>query len=361
MFWPWSADPAVTATLEGLRGRVQPETEVMVLDRGLGFAAAVNQAARSRAHADLAIVADACTLPESWLERVHRAAYIDDTVAAATALATGDGRAPFAGFDGDPVLGGKSAVTESGSRSDAGTSAGPVHPRLFTLWPHCAVVRASAIELLGPFEESIAHPMAVLAEFAARALARGLSCALADDVQVDRLGGGLPPCPDAELAKVADLHPWIVAVRAEEDALELGPLRRSLVAARVAGARLSVTVDARALGPTSAGTQTYVAGVVLALARSQRVAVRAVVRDDAPHSVADDFKRAGVEVVTESRAADGLGRTDIAHRPQQAFVPEDLSLLRRVGERVVITHLDLISYRNPAYHDSAEEWQRSAA
>ena len=161
------------------------------------------------------------------------------------------------------------------------------------------------------------------------------------------------------MAKVSALHPWIDAVRAEEDALELGPLRRSLVAMRVAGAPVSVTIDARALGAVAAGTQTYVAGLVQALAaRPASVTVRVVVRDDLAPAAIDELERAGVELVTERQAADGLARTDIAHRPQQVFVPEDLSLLRSLGERVVITHLDLIAYRNPAYHDSRDEWRR---
>src|SRR5205823_4964346 len=72
----------------------------------------------------------------------------------------------------------------------------------------------------------------------------------------------------------------------------------------------------------------------------------------------DELGEAGVEVVLETRVSDELPRSDIAHRPQQAFVPEDLGMLRRLGERVVITHLDLISYRNPSYHESGDEWLR---
>jgi glycosyltransferase involved in cell wall biosynthesis len=71
-----------------------------------------------------------------------------------------------------------------------------------------------------------------------------------------------------------------------------------------------------------------------------------------------ELEAAGVEVLTESEVGDEPVRTAIAHRPQQAFVPEDIRLLRRVGERVVISHLDLIAYRNPTYHASTDEWRR---
>jgi glycosyltransferase involved in cell wall biosynthesis len=350
LFWPWSTDDAAIATRRSLHESAPPEVQVISLDPSLGLARALNEAERANRGADLAIIADACELPEGWLERMRGAACADDTLAAATALPAS--KPLFAGFDGDPVLGAARA------NSTGAAPPQPVHARIFRLWPYCTYIRRSALELLGPFDETLDHPAAVLAEFAARALVRGLSCSLADDVVVRPLEGGLPPCPETEMAKVSVLHPWIEAVRVEEDALELGPLRRSLVAARVAGRQLSVTIDARALGPTPAGTQAYVSGLVLALARSERVAVRAVLRDDVPRPVIEEFERAGVELVMEMQGADGLARTDIAHRPQQAFVPEDLSLLRRLGERVVITHLDLIAYRNPTYHDSRDEWRR---
>jgi glycosyltransferase involved in cell wall biosynthesis len=352
VFWPWTSAEPSAATLRGARESADPAAAVIVADPRDGFARAINEAARTTGRADLAILADACELPDGWLERMQRAAGVDDTVAAATALATGSGVPPFAGFDGDPVL---RALPQE---SDSQASRAPVHPRIFTLWPCCTYIRRTALDLLGPFDETLAHPAAVLAEFAARALSHALACVLADDLLLRRLPGGLAPCPDAERARVAAIHPWIEAVWAEENALELGPLRRSLLAARVSGGPLSVTVDARALGPTTAGTQSYTAGLVLALARSGRATVRALVREGVSPELIGEFKQAGIEIVREADASDGLPRTDIAHRPEQVFVPEDLSLLRKLGERVVITQQDLIAYRDPIYHASHEVWRQ---
>jgi len=360
LFWPWGEGDPATATLRALRANIPADTQVVVLDRARGFAAAVNSAAQGSGKADLALVADACKLPEGWLDRVRAAAYVDDTVAAATALACGPSAPLYRGFDDDPVLGPPApGDPEPGSGGRDQARFPPVRPRVFRLWPHCAYLRRTAFDVIGPFDESLSHPASALDEFSARAVSRGLSAALADDVVARSLPGGLAPCPGHELDRVARRHPWAGAARAEEDALELGPLRRSLVAARVhSHATLSVTIDARALGPMTAGTQTYVAGLILALARSGQAAVRAVVRDGVPEVVIQAFENAGVEVVLEARALEGLPRTDIAHRPQQAFVPEDLRLLRRIGERVLITHLDLIGYRNPSYHASSDEWRR---
>jgi glycosyltransferase involved in cell wall biosynthesis len=349
-FWPWAGE-AETATLDRLRETAPPSAEVIRLDGELGFARALNELAHDSGAADVAVVADAGLLPADWFERLRRAGYADDSVAAATALAAGPGDPPFEGFDCDPVL-------SPGSDAPGDAPAAAVHPRVANLWPQCVYIRRSALGLLGAIDQSLTHPVAGLADLAASALRLGLTCVLADDVLVVRLEGGLPPCPTDQTAAVVRSHPWIEAAWNEMDALELGPLRRSLVAGRVDGRPPSVTVDARAIGPDASGTQTYVAGLVVALACSERGTVRALVRDDARRPALDELERAGVELITETQAADGVARTDIAHRPQQAFVPEDLRLLRSLGERLVITHLDLISYRNPGYHESADEWRR---
>jgi glycosyltransferase involved in cell wall biosynthesis len=363
--WPAGSEDQTACTLRCVLGSVPPGTAVMAprwADRppvgdvialtsppDAGFARMLNAATVASGTADLAIVAGVCELPEGWLQALQTAARADDTVAAASALATGAGDRMFDGFDGDPVF----RVPDS-----AGRVPEALHPRIFSLWAHCACIRRSTIDLLGPLDESLTHPTAALADYGARAVARGLSCVLADDVCVERLADAVSPCPQDQIQAVAGRHPWLDAARAEEGALDLGRLRRSLIAARVAGRQLSVTIDARALGPTASGTQTYVAGLVLALARSGRVAVRAVVRQDASPRLLAEFEQAGTEVVTLGRELAHLKRTDIAHRPQQVFVPEDLGLLRRLGERLVVSHLDLIGYRNPTYHPSPEDWRR---
>jgi glycosyltransferase involved in cell wall biosynthesis len=304
------ADPALR---EEIRAAITPETRLIEADPSDGFAGALNRAAAAAGGADLVIIAGACMLPDGWLERLAQAASLEEAVAGATARIT---------EGGEPAL-----------------LPNPVYPRVSRLSPHCAYIRRSALELLGSFEESLQHPAAVLDEFAARAISRGLVCVLADDVVAAGLAAGIEPCPESEREQVSRLHPWIETVHREEDALEVGPLRRSLVAARVAGrgrgAPLSVTLDARALGRDAGGTQTYVGGLALALAGSGRASVRAVVRDDATPDAIETLSEAGIELV-----------------------PEDLSLLRKLGERVVITHHDLIGYRNAAYHESADEWRR---
>src|SRR5436309_3250685 len=50
-------------------------------------------------------------------------------------------------------------------------------------------------------------------------------------------------------------------------------------------------------------------------------------------------------------------RTDIVHRPYQVSSAEDLDLLPKLGERLVVNQLDLIAFHNPGYFPSFEAWQ----
>jgi glycosyltransferase involved in cell wall biosynthesis len=228
---------------------------------------------------------------------------------------------------------------------------------VLTLSPHCTYIRRSALELIGEFDESLTHPAAALADFAAAALNRGLSCVLADDVWVEPPPDAFPASPEAEMRSVSERHPWLGAARDDEAALDPGPLRRALVSARTARTHATVTIDARALGTGVGGTQTYIESLVLALVRSGRLTVRAVVSGDASDEVIERFAGEGVEIRTYEEAAAGLPRTDVVHRPQQVFTPHDLRLLHLLGDRVVISQLDLIAYRIPAYHASIDAWR----
>jgi glycosyltransferase involved in cell wall biosynthesis len=309
------------------------------------FAAFVNAAAAADRRADVIVIADATRLPETWTEALRRAAYADDTVAAATTLSRSTtGQLP--------------QLPPTGMGEAPPVASPPSRPRAIAPRPHCAWLRRSALDLVAPLDESLqpSHPALVLADFAARALRRGISCTIADDLLLDVSPGGLDSCPSPGWEALWLLHPWLEGAFADEQALQAGPLRRSLVAARAASRGLSVTIDARGLAGVG-GTQTYAGALVLELARSQRLSVRAVVAHDAPSAAMDAFSAAGVQLVSYEHAAAGIALTDIVHRPQQVFTPDDLRLLRMLGERVVISHMDLIAFRVPTYHASLDAWR----
>jgi glycosyltransferase involved in cell wall biosynthesis len=77
--------------------------------------------------------------------------------------------------------------------------------------------------------------------------------------------------------------------------------------------------------------------------------------------VGDELRRSlgtleGLELVFAEEIDEDTPRTSIVHRPYQVFDADDLRFLRQVGERIVITHQDLIAYRNPGYGRWHLEW-----
>lgn len=228
-------------------------------------------------------------------------------------------------------------------------------PRVLVPSSACTLLRRSALELIGGPDTGFTHPDAVLLDLAGRAARLGMSCGLA--VDLGPVADGPGTCPPNELQEAGRRHPWLGGALADETALDRGPLRAALVRRRAELHRMSVTVDARTLTARAGGTETYVAGLVLALARSGSVRVRAVMADDTPAGVVDAFAAAGVERIGYAAAIAGAPRTDLVHRPQQVFTPDDLRLLELLGERIVISQLDLIAYRNPSYHADADTWR----
>ncbi len=98
--------------------------------------------------------------------------------------------------------------------------------------------------------------------------------------------------------------------------------------ARAAVRGLSVTIDGRALTAATGGTQTYIIGLIQALARAGEVKVRVLV----PHDLSERASNAlesvpGVELLAYEQATRDPPRTDVVHRPQQVFTPADLALL----------------------------------
>ncbi len=314
-----------------------------------GASAAVACALQECASADVALLVAGVTVSAGWLERLRGAAVSDSTVASATPLSVGPGAI-------DITLGAEPGPTRAergGGEQDAARVAGAslrTRPRVGTVGPACAYLRRSALELDGRFGEREPLPRA-LADWGERVLARGLVHVAADDVLV----GAAPARADAG-TRVAP-GPDDDAVQSAIAADEKGPLRTALRQALTTLRGLSVTVDARALtGEAAGGTQTYVAGLVNALAREPDVSVRALVAPDFERSMLGEGRAPEVALLHYHEALAEPGLSDVVHRPQQVFTVDDLALLRLVGERIVVSQQDLIAYRNPSYHADLEAW-----
>jgi glycosyltransferase involved in cell wall biosynthesis len=306
-----------------------------------GEVEAVNAVVKTSFPSDVVLVAPGVRLGHRWLERLGAAAASDSIVASATPLCTSKSLGDF---------------DEAASR--IGERALRLYPRIAAIGPGCAYIRRPALELAGGLDESLALAEA-LAQLALRTLALGMVHVAADDVlvatadaPVDGSSGGGVALGGRSVPSARE-----APIQATLDNDERGALRRAVNHARATLRRLSVTIDARALVSTVGGTQTYIIELVLALARLPAVSVRALIPPDLSERAADAFKAAGVELLSYEQAIEGTSLTDVVHRPQQVFTPDDLALLRLVGERVVIGQQDLIAYHNYSYHPDVDSWR----
>jgi len=306
--------------------------------------------------ADVAVLSEPCVVGEGWLEHLREAARADTNTASASALA--DANTALALSDAEhpaPLI--------------EGTPAGSVHPlrpRLSAIVGPCVYLRRDALELVGTLDRALELRWALEIDLAQRCLLAGLAHIAADDVVVHVAGASdaraqpplalyerypyLPTRSDAEGSNV-DAKSTDVAASSV--------LPRALEAARGPRERLSVTIDARSLGAVMTGTQRHIFELAKALAATGALRLRALVSPDtAPVAIAALGALPHTDVLPVTELDADTPRSTIFHRPQQVFQTDDLRLAMRLGERFVLNQLDLIAYRNPAYHADGAAWER---
>jgi glycosyltransferase involved in cell wall biosynthesis len=340
----------------------------LVLESGTP-AQAVNAAIQMSFPSDVVLVVPGIHVAAGWLKGLHAAALSDSTIASATPLSLGPGGGTLKLLDGEsghsarsirPEIG--SAATEHHWETDEGIDGAALRirqgaltlrPRIATIGPGCAYIRRAALALAGPLNESQGLDEA-LAGLAARSTSLGMIHVVADDVLV----GGPAELQSSRGASAAPSERRESYLQETIASDEQGPLRRSINRGRAALHGLSVTIDGRALNATVGGTQTYIIELILALGRRDDVSVRVVVPPDLSERANDALVSVpDVELLTYEHAVDGAAVTDVVHRPQQVFTPHDLTLLRLVGERIVIGQQDLVAFHNHSYHPDGDAWR----
>lgn len=343
----------------------------------LGFPGNVNGAFAAAAPADVIILNSDCLVADGWVQGLRAAAYSDSTVATATTL-TNHGSVVSVPYRGRPLR----DLPKDWSFDDAAAAVRlasfRARPRLPTCVGHCVYVRRSAIELVGDFDLAFSPGYGEEVDFSQRCLRSGLCHVVADEVLVFHHGGaslvrgehaasGSLVASGPQASPIQRQHEQMLAARYPyyHDAVRAlerdggGPLARSVSAARRALKGLSVTIDARALTGAMTGTQLHVLELIGALARTGQARVQVIVAPDL-----GDYAASVLGALPEVRrvvAPSGALRiaiqpADVVHRPCQVATPADLTLLASAGERLVITHQDLISYHNPSYFSSYRDW-----
>jgi glycosyltransferase involved in cell wall biosynthesis len=345
------ADPALAQFLSEL----DPRFLLVQLEDSPGEVALANAALDAAGKADCVLLASHAVVFDGWLERLGDAGRSDTTIATASALGNNAGLVSVPGpFEPLPADVGLERLA-----ADIAAASPRAVPRVPTADGHAVWISRAALELAGPLDASLVRLRSAVIDFAQRCLLHGLVNVVADDVFVPSLmpelsakGGALSLGEDTDL--VERRYPYL---RQALEGPQSPPYSRSLSAARRALGKLSVTIDARILRGSISGPQAETLELIEALAKAGHVQVRvlldpAVGRD----ALAALDRMPSVERLYPNDVGPALERSAIVHRPYQVTSAEDLELLPRLGERVVITHLDLIAFHNPGYVGSFERW-----
>ena len=336
--------------------------------RNLGFVENVNSALSATAPADVVLLNSDCEVGPKWVDLLHAAAYSDSTIATASAI-TNHGTLLSVPHRNQPTsalpvhLGTESIAVAVAEKSLK------LRPRIPTAIGHCVYFKRSALDLVGAFDVAFSPGYGEEVDFSQRCILRGLSHVAADDVFVFHHGHGSFGDSHASSSHRAhneeilrDRYPYYHQEVAIAELRAAGPLSRALASARMAIDGLSVTIDARCLGPVITGTQMHVIELIHGLARAGTVRMRILVPREMNQWFRDSLSMLDtVEVVEAGEFGTDVRPTSVVHRPYQIFHPSELEELGRLGERLVVTHQDFIAYRNPGYFHSFREWNEFRA
>jgi glycosyltransferase involved in cell wall biosynthesis len=388
-----AGEEGVEDCLRSVREHVEESVAVVHVD---ATAAEVNRALEQLAGADVVLLDEPCRVSDGWIERLRDAARSDTNTATASALVDVRGALALAEespaaerragkgaaaerSEAEKAIGGEGAAADRAdptveglARLAAGLAARTLalRPRLSRAVGPCVYVRREALELVGRLDEGLDLEMALEVDFAQRCLLSGLAHVAADDVVVQRLAPARSPERTAPVEggasgkRSADELPRQLLQRypylADAPTLaESGVLAHALRAARGPSSPLWVTLDARALDGAATGTQVHVLELILALARTGALRLRLLVWAERIDRETLELLRGlpETEVLAAEEVDGDTPRSEVFHRPQQAFSPGDVAFAIALGERIVLSQLDLIAYRNPGYFADADAWE----
>jgi GT2 family glycosyltransferase len=330
--------------------------------RNEGFVESVNAGLRVSAPADVVVLNSDCIVSAGWLTGLRDAALSDSRVATATAL-TNAGTIVSVPTRNRSAR--QLAQNLTADRAAASVAEASLHlnPDLPTCIGHCVYIRRPALDLVGLLDPAFSPGYGEEVDFSQRCVAHGLRHVLADGVFVyHRHGGSFGHNEHVQTLRrehdaiVASRYPyyehWVTEVAGDQGS----PLSRSLLAARSALLGLSVTIDGRCLTPVMTGTALATVELIAGLSVYTDARLRVLVPPDLGEYASQLIQARGLEALTVSDVPTAEP-TDVVHRPFQVSSSDDMLLLRALGERLVITHLDSIAYRNPAYFEEFGEWK----
>lgn len=360
-----SPDPAIHDLVASLQDTLAHEVNYLRQPQNLGFPGNVNAGFAAAAPADVIVLNSDCVVAAGWLAGLRRAAYSDELVATASALtnhgtilSVPERNRPQAGIPQDQSLEHAAGAVLAQSLR--------IYPHLPTAIGHCVYVRRHALDLVGDFDLAFSPGYGEEVDFSQRCVLHGLTHVAADDVFVLHHAGG-SFAEDGESNPIQKAHDRVIEARypyyeravKEVAHTPVGRLPRAITAARRAVVGLTVTLDGRCLGPMATGTQVHTLEVIKALHATDQIGLKVIVQPDLGDYAARVLRALpGVDLIPHTDVHPGMDKADVAHRPYQISNANDLLILRCAGERQVITHQDLIAYRNPGYFPGYPQWER---
>lgn len=329
-----------------------------------GFVLNCNDAFAACGQDDVVLVNSDVVVAAGWFAGLRDAAYSDSLVATATAL-TNHGSIVSVPDRNRPSPRLPQSTTLDDAAAGVLRASQRLRPELPTAIGHCVWLRRDALDLVGGFDPAFSPGYGEEVDYSQRCILRGLRHVLADDVLVLHHGQaslgvarGRNPIQDEHERIIRARYPYYVSAVEAAESDQHGPLGRALlIASRVLrGPR--VTIDGRCLNASMTGTQVHTLELIGALWRTGAVRLRIVVPVDLGDVARDALvAMTGIETVQLDDLERGAAPDDVVHRPYQVSGAEDMRWLLQMGRRVVITHQDLIAYRNPGYFAAAEDWQ----
>jgi GT2 family glycosyltransferase len=360
-----SPDPAIRAFVESLGDLLRHEVSYLRQPSNLGFPGNVNTAFAAAAPADVVVLNSDCVVAAGWLEGLRRAAYSDGLVATASAL-TNHGTILSVPRRNHPQPGIPQDQDLTHAAGAVMAQALRLYPHLPTAVGHCMYVRRHALDLVGDFDLAFSPGYGEEVDFSQRCVLHGLIHVAADDVFVLHHAGGsfgedgkANPVQKQHDRVISARYPYYDRAQTAASHTRFGRLPRAIAAAGRAIKGLSVTIDGRCLGPLVTGTQVHALQLIAALEATEQLGVRVIVPPDLGARAAEQLAaRPRIQLIAHTDVHPGMEKADVAHRPYQVNNTDDLLILRCAGERQVITHQDLIAYRNPGYFPGYPQWER---
>jgi GT2 family glycosyltransferase/glycosyltransferase involved in cell wall biosynthesis len=360
-----SPDPAIRTFVTSLEDVLRHDVSYLRQPENLGFPGNVNVAFAAAAPADVVVLNSDCVVAAGWLEGLRRAALSDALVATASALtnhgtilSVPERNRPQSGIPQDQDLAhAAGAVLEQSLR---------LYPHLPTAIGHCMYIRRQALDLVGGFDLAFSPGYGEEVDFSQRCVLHGLVHVAADDVFVLHHAGGsfgedgaVNPVQEEHERAIEARYPYYQRATVAASTTSFGRLPRSIASARRAISGLAVTIDGRCLGPFATGTQVHTLQLIKALDTAEQIGLRVIVPPDLGSYAVEEFaSRPGIRLIPHTELHPDMEKADVAHRPYQVSNANDLLVLRCAGERQVITHQDLIAYRNPGYFAGFPQWER---